>query len=164
MDTSTAKKSIRASLTEQYEARVASTLEKVDPNRAKARGILKEEDLDVEALEGEWDGYKEPLPQEPQGYESAPTLTLRELMPGATGGDDEDRELDLSFRADRIEFMVVRRKLSPPEVEADAVLKDPADVDWSIPDQDDYEDIMGCLLYTSPSPRDRQKSRMPSSA
>ena len=23
---------------------------------------------------------------------------------------------------------------------------------------------MGCLLYTSPSPRDRQKSRMPSSA
>ena len=27
----------------------------------------------------------------------------------------------------------------------------------------DLEDI-GCLLYTSPSPRDRQKSRMPSSA
>ena len=24
--------------------------------------------------------------------------------------------------------------------------------------------LMGCLLYTSPSPRDRQKSRMPSSA
>ena len=24
--------------------------------------------------------------------------------------------------------------------------------------------IAGCLLYTSPSPRDRQKSRMPSSA
>ena len=24
--------------------------------------------------------------------------------------------------------------------------------------------IHGCLLYTSPSPRDRQKSRMPSSA
>ena len=28
-----------------------------------------------------------------------------------------------------------------------------------------YRDIpLGCLLYTSPSPRDRQKSRMPSSA
>ena len=25
-------------------------------------------------------------------------------------------------------------------------------------------DFSGCLLYTSPSPRDRQKSRMPSSA
>ena len=33
----------------------------------------------------------------------------------------------------------------------------------------EYEDplvdrLVGCLLYTSPSPRDRQKSRMPSSA
>ena len=26
------------------------------------------------------------------------------------------------------------------------------------------ENIKACLLYTSPSPRDRQKSRMPSSA
>ena len=26
------------------------------------------------------------------------------------------------------------------------------------------ENLMSCLLYTSPSPRDRQKSRMPSSA
>ena len=26
------------------------------------------------------------------------------------------------------------------------------------------EQLKGCLLYTSPSPRDRQKSRMPSSA
>ena len=25
-------------------------------------------------------------------------------------------------------------------------------------------EVFGCLLYTSPSPRDRQKSRMPSSA
>ena len=28
----------------------------------------------------------------------------------------------------------------------------------------DVVDFKGCLLYTSPSPRDRQKSRMPSSA
>ena len=27
-----------------------------------------------------------------------------------------------------------------------------------------FENDNGCLLYTSPSPRDRQKSRMPSSA
>ena len=27
-----------------------------------------------------------------------------------------------------------------------------------------YKDMLACLLYTSPSPRDRQKSRMPSSA
>ena len=29
---------------------------------------------------------------------------------------------------------------------------------------DDIGDMIVCLLYTSPSPRDRQKSRMPSSA
>ena len=29
---------------------------------------------------------------------------------------------------------------------------------------DFYEKASNCLLYTSPSPRDRQKSRMPSSA
>ena len=28
----------------------------------------------------------------------------------------------------------------------------------------EYRARLGCLLYTSPSPRDRQKSRMPSSA
>ena len=27
-----------------------------------------------------------------------------------------------------------------------------------------YDQLSNCLLYTSPSPRDRQKSRMPSSA
>ena len=31
-------------------------------------------------------------------------------------------------------------------------------------DLEDEEDVTPCLLYTSPSPRDRQKSRMPSSA
>ena len=30
--------------------------------------------------------------------------------------------------------------------------------------ESDIIQYMGCLLYTSPSPRDRQKSRMPSSA
>ena len=30
--------------------------------------------------------------------------------------------------------------------------------------QEAYMRIYACLLYTSPSPRDRQKSRMPSSA
>ena len=31
-------------------------------------------------------------------------------------------------------------------------------------DDDDYDDGDDCLLYTSPSPRDRHASRMPSSA
>ena len=35
---------------------------------------------------------------------------------------------------------------------------------FEITDDDEVASIVSCLLYTSPSPRDRQKSRMPSSA
>ena len=31
-------------------------------------------------------------------------------------------------------------------------------------EEEKWDDLIVCLLYTSPSPRDRQKSRMPSSA
>ena len=37
-------------------------------------------------------------------------------------------------------------------------------VETSIEKSPDGEEPLACLLYTSPSPRDRQKSRMPSSA
>jgi isopentenyl-diphosphate delta-isomerase len=36
--------------------------------------------------------------------------------------------------------------------------------DWGIPTVECLKQLKPCLLYTSPSPRDRQKSRMPSSA
>ena len=54
---------------------------------------------------------------------------------------------------------VADRKLPPveewsPEAADDSHMRIAADGTW-------YHD---CLLYTSPSPRDRQKSRMPSSA
>ena len=35
---------------------------------------------------------------------------------------------------------------------------------WQMPDESLVMDDEGCLLYTSPSPRDRTRSRMPSSA
>ena len=37
-------------------------------------------------------------------------------------------------------------------------------VEWRMSSLFDAMEFWGCLLYTSPSPRDRQKSRMPSSA
>ena len=37
-------------------------------------------------------------------------------------------------------------------------------IDYLDKEQPDFIGINICLLYTSPSPRDRQKSRMPSSA
>ena len=35
---------------------------------------------------------------------------------------------------------------------------------FAIASQGDFEAVQACLLYTSPSPRDRSVSRMPSSA
>ena len=50
-------------------------------------------------------------------------------------------------------------------------LYEEADLYWSIQlicasyfDEEDEDWCCDCLLYTSPSPRDRQKDRMPSSA
>ena len=46
------------------------------------------------------------------------------------------------------------------EDEIDEILKK----DFAIFDYDKFKDYLDCLLYTSPSPRDRTRSRMPSSA
>lgn len=94
---------------------MADTTKKTDPHRAKARELL-----------GVIDGFEiknfnlavtapKPVPKaQPTAYLDAPLLTLRELMPGSTGEGDDD-ELDQSFRADKVEFLVMHRKLSPEE-------------------------------------------------
>ena len=43
-------------------------------------------------------------------------------------------------------------------------VKELQDLRRSLGENADYAVVKNCLLYTSPSPRDRQKSRMPSSA
>ena len=54
------------------------------------------------------------------------------------------------------------------KAEFESICKDmrlPSGVLWPMPiTLDVSEEFADCLLYTSPSPRDRQKSRMPSSA
>ena len=39
-----------------------------------------------------------------------------------------------------------------------------AKTDFGPADQRRFDNLLSCLLYTSPSPRDRTRSRMPSSA
>ena len=64
----------------------------------------------------------------------------------------------------------VRRLVLTPEGEAvrtklvERIVDDAPITRLSHTDQATLRDLLACLLYTSPSPRDRQKSRMPSSA
>ena len=66
---------------------------------------------------------------------------------------------DVLTHADHVDEVSSRRAV-PVDVEGMTV---------GVPDRDEpilgpIDLHLGCLLYTSPSPRDRQKSRMPSSA
>ena len=184
MDTTPApaKKNLRADITRKCDERVAETTERLDPHRARAQRLLQDvDDGETTSFEGTFKSSKEaPKYATPLAYKDAPLLTLRELMPGSTGADEEDGDLDQSFRADKIEFLVMSRNTTEAERDGEMVIEEVGDVDWDIPTRDDFEDVMGlvfelfteeesdlvhaCLLYTSPSPRDRQKSRMPSSA
>ena len=59
----------------------------------------------------------------------------------------------------------LQKELSERESDEDDSLKEKHISDTEITEAlDELESVNACLLYTSPSPRDRQKSRMPSSA
>ena len=62
----------------------------------------------------------------------------------------------------REDYEAKTEKLIAPIIAANHV--ELFDVDYVKEGQDWYLRVYICLLYTSPSPRDRQKSRMPSSA
>ena len=65
----------------------------------------------------------------------------------------------------RVQKRAKQKKLKPKKRETLPGPADKAHVEnlvWECSDAAD--DLVPCLLYTSPSPRDRQKSRMPSSA
>ena len=145
-DVSAVKKNARATISKLYDARVAATTEKIDPLRAKANAALKDVDnFEVEKLDGQWGADTVPHAAAANPDE-VPLMTLRQLMPGSTGDEDEDRELDTAYKADKIEFIVVQRPLTPTEEKAGNAMEDAADVDWTIPTQDEYEDVMGLVF------------------
>ena len=59
--------------------------------------------------------------------------------------DKIDQRLDLFFEKRDLEY----KKILPPDIAEDKSI---------------YADYITCLLYTSPSPRDKRQCRMPSSA
>ena len=57
-------------------------------------------------------------------------------MPGSTG-EGKDDKLNQSFRADKIEFMVMQRELSADKATQDYILQEVGDVEWEIPTQEE---------------------------
>ena len=107
-------------------------------------------------------------PKKATSYADAPLLNLKDLLPPDLVPDNEDLTLDTTFRATRLEFVVL-------SFDSDDVLLDPGtdddDMEWGIPTQEVFDDVVAravniftkdnpdlilsfCLLYTSPSPRD----------
>ena len=63
-----------------------------------------------------------------------------------------------------MEIMKSIEKIGNEKASLDEI-RDLVSEEWSLLDQEIEKQLSSdCLLYTSPSPRDRQKSRMPSSA
>ena len=67
-------------------------------------------------------------------------------------------KLDITFSPELID----RIALAHEQIELDSVNQSEGNKQYVLNLL--YDPDSGCLLYTSPSPRDRQKSRMPSSA
>ena len=88
------------------------------------------------------------------------------LVTGAAGQIGTDLTTTLREKFGNQNVVAMGRKTPMPKDIAEGgpcVMGDVTDIEGYRKIVDDYQ-INTCLLYTSPSPRDRQKSRMPSSA
>ena len=105
----------------------------------------------VKALENEGyiRGYHAELDPEKLGFE----VTVFAMV-----GLHNQAEADLLSFEEHVSNLDYVRECHMLNGEIDFILKCVA------PDLSSFQNFLTCLLYTSPSPRDRQKSRMPSSA
>ena len=67
----------------------------------------------------------------------------------------------MSLDKEKIKHVAKLARISVDEAKVDSLTKDLNSIFKFI---EQLNELNTCLLYTSPSPRDRQKSRMPSSA
>ena len=68
-------------------------------------------------------------------------------MPGrAAEADLEDHSLNQSFRADKIEFIVVSREATAAELNRRQHILDVNLASWEIPPESEYEDAMGLAI------------------
>jgi hypothetical protein len=149
MDTDVAAKSLRSAVSDAFHARVDETRAKAGkeakPNFDAAN--YEEEDLDggtIKASSG-------PVPCGPKQPSEVPLLSLRDLMPeGAQQTDPDDRSLDIKFKADKVEFLLVSRPALAQEISSGMVMQEVSEVEWEIPTPEEYFEVIGKItdMYT----------------
>ena len=78
---------------------------------------------------------------------SSLSTTSRSLMPGSSkDSDPDDLSLNQTFRADKIEFLLVSRPATPAEANTKHQILNVNTSDWDIPKDEEYEDAMGCAI------------------
>ena len=107
--------------------------------------------------------YEEKLPADPQTISISEEFKINSTTALLNGG--EDYELLMAIKTDDYDKIKSHPFLTPIGHQCNAIILGPGGYKFS-----DYWkmglplEIIICLLYTSPSPRDRTRSRMPSSA
>ena len=103
--------------------------------------------------------------------ESQPEQPLSPISEGANAGDDIDIEIEEKHHSPQVKPIKKEQPKASPikkaklKIDRSKLEKEkPIISQFSPPTVPKISRPKSCLLYTSPSPRDRQKSRMPSSA
>ena len=135
-------KTARGDISTKYAQKSDAFWAKKNPEAIKKRD--KDEDFEIKDLKRKVytaSSYKLPAPKP---YIEQPTITLRSLMPGdSKDADPEDRRLDMSFKAEKVEFLLVARPITDREVKEGCILESVNESAWDIPEAEDFEDAMG---------------------
>ena len=135
-------KTARGDISTKYAQKSDAFRAKKNPDAVKNRD--KEEDFEIKDLKRKVytaSSYKLPAPKP---YMEQPTITLRSLMPGdSKDADPEDRRLDMSFKMEKVELLLVARPITDREVKEGCILESVNESAWDIPEAEDFEDAMG---------------------
>ena len=135
-------KTARGDISSKYAQKSNAFRAKKNPDAVKKRD--NDDDFEIKDLKQKIytaSAYNLPAPKP---YIEQPTISLRSLMPGdSKDADPEDRRLDMSFKAEKVEFLLVARPITEREIKEGCILESVNQSAWDIPEAEDFEDAMG---------------------
>ena len=132
-------KSARTDISNQYQTKSEATKAKKNPEKPQP----VEEEFVVQPLGRKYDEPKTKKLHS-TAFSQIPTLTLRMLMPGdSKDADKDDKRMDLAFKQEKVEFLLVARPVTQHEIKAGYITESVNSSVWDIPEIEDFEDCMG---------------------